>query len=175
MLKKICVYSILLFAFLCIIPEKANAFGTSAIEDLTNLDLKELQVRTYPNINTETMLKTVINVLQDDYFFIENADSKIGYILASREFDTKNPNIKISDEFGCPKLITYIKRYSTARTEATISISSLGKGSSVRLNIRKKVYNIYNVNARVKEITDAKVYNHFFKDLDSELRKQNQI
>lgn len=169
MIKKMCVLLVLIFAT-SVNVSYAKTEDNPFAEELTSQELQALQQRTYINVDSDKLMKAIINVLQDNYYFIENADSRIGFILTSKEFDNKDKHINIKDEFGCNKTMTILHRYATARTEADISVTPINKNTNVRISFRKKVINMYNVGNKVKDILDSEYYADFFSQLDKELK-----
>lgn len=136
-------------------------------------DLREFQTKKFSTTNQIAIMKAIINVLQDDFFFIEQTDSKIGFILASKEVDTKDPYTNIKETFGCSKKMTGIKRYSFARTEANINVTLSEKETSVRVSFRKKVLNMYDVEIKIKDVFTEEDYSNFFKKVETELKSYN--
>lgn len=167
MLKKISI--LLILACLMLI----NPLFATAKSNISAQELESMQTKTYNNVPTEKVMKALINVLQDKFYFIENADSKIGFILASREFDTNDKTINIKEEFGARKLMTMIKLYSTSRTEANINVTSMANSTKIKISFRRKVINIYNTTRRIQELTEEKYYSGFFSTLDKELKIDN--
>ena len=174
MIKKISVF-ILLTLMLASNLTYAQESSFNNISFDNNKESLIFQQKIYRNTSCNQAMKAIINLLQDNYFFIEDADSRIGFILASREFDNKDENIDIKEEFGCGKLLTIIKRFATSRTEINISLTPVNNDTCVRLVLRKKIINMYNVCNKVHDIADPEYYNDFFADLDKELtiKKQN--
>lgn len=133
-------------------------------------ELKTLQIRDYDKNYNLKLMKAILNVLQDDYYFITQADSQIGFIFANKEFDTRDKYIDIKKEFGCSKKMTGIKRYSITRTEADINVTPYPEKTQVRISFRKKILNMYDMEIRVKDITDKIYYDNFYSKLDKELQ-----
>lgn len=143
-------------------------------QKLTATELMAIQTKSYNNVDTYVIMKAILNVLQDNYYFVEDADYKLGFIRANREFDTRDKYINIKEEFGCSKKMAGIKRLSVAKTEANINITPNEDNINiVRINIRKKVMNMYDIEIRVNDVTDKELYNQFFAALDEKLNKKN--
>lgn len=172
MFKRVCIV-IMLTTFLFASASYAKGKDNKSINQLSTQELQTLQTRTYNNVNSDKVMKAIINVLQDKCYFIENADTRIGFILASREFDTKNKSIKIKEEFGARKLKTMCKFNCISRTEADINVTPSINATIVRINFRKRVINIFNANTRVKDIIVPDFYTNFFTDLEKELQINN--
>ncbi|MDD3236490.1 MAG: hypothetical protein PHV37_00150 [Candidatus Gastranaerophilales bacterium] len=136
---------------------------------LSASELRTMQERTFETADTFKVMKSILNVLQDEYYFVEQTDSKIGYILAAKEFDTYDPYIDIKETFGCKKLMTGIKRYSVARTEGNYTVTSAGSKTLVRVRARKKILNMYDVEIKVADLVDKTFYDNFFDKLQVEL------
>jgi len=137
-------------------------------------EILTIQTRNYNNVDTFILMKAILNVLQDNYYFVEDADYKLGFIRANREFDTRDKYINVKEEFGCSKKMAGIKRLSVAKTEANINITPNEDNiNTVRVNIRKKVMNMYDIEIRVNDVIEKQLYNDFFAALDEKLSRKN--
>lgn len=148
------------------------AYAKADKNELTTNELKALQTKTYNNVSSDKVMKAIINVLQDKCYFIENADTRIGFILAAREFDNTNKSVNVKEEFGCYKLSSKIRRYSTSRTEADINITPSNNNTIVRIIFRKKIINLYNAGNKVRDLQDPAYYSTFFDSLSEELNSK---
>ncbi len=137
--------------------------------------INEFQVKTYPKSSNITVMKAVLNILQDDFFFISQADSQLGFIVATKDFDTRDKFIDIQKEFGCSKKMAAIKRYSVSRTEANINVTTLQDNTEIKVNFRKKILNMYDVEIRVRNIEDKEIYDEFFKKIETELKECSKL
>ena len=64
----------------------------------TQLEKRKYQTRTYKAKDQIAVLKSILNVLQDDGYIVYNVNSLLGFIYAVKDFDTTDPNIDISKE-----------------------------------------------------------------------------
>lgn len=175
MKKIICLFMLLLF-FLGSFSDAAYAKKNknSLPQKPTAQEAMAIQTRSYNNVDTFVLMKAILNVLQDNYYFVEDADYKLGFIKADRQIDTKDKYINIKEEFGCSKKATWIKQYSVAKTELNINVTQNEDNiNSVRLSIRKKIVNVYDIEVKVDDIYDKELYDKFFIELNKKLNKNN--
>lgn len=155
---------------ICLLGSSAFAITTKEKNEIKSKpsakEIQAYQIHDFHNVDEFTVMKALINTLQDNYYFIEHTDSKIGVILAVKEFDTRDKYIDIKKEFGCSKKMTGIKRYSISRTEVNINVQKNKNDVKVRTSFRKKILNMYDVEIRVEDITDSSYYEDFYKKLE---------
>lgn len=138
-------------------------------------DIKTMQTRTYEKSNCNKIMKATLNILQNDYYFIEKVDSQIGFVLASRDVDTRDKYVDIKKEYGCSTKFLGVKRFfpfspSYAKTEVSTNITAEGENVTVRISLRKKVFNLYDSAIKAQDITDKEKYEKFYSDLNEELK-----
>ena len=69
----------------------------------TQLQKRQYQTRQYDNIDKATLMKAMLNVLQDEGFIVNNASSLLGFISGAKEFSTRDKTINFEQEFGAKK------------------------------------------------------------------------
>jgi hypothetical protein len=55
----------------------------------SQLQIRELQTRSYDTRNTKMVMKTMLNVLQDDGFIVKEANTELGLLTATKEIDVQ--------------------------------------------------------------------------------------
>ena len=106
----------------------------------TQLEIREFQTRTYENQKGQSIhvMKSVIDVLQDEGFIIKNADRELGFITASKEVDIEDPWVSAFAHFGAGTGAP--PRYrKNAITECSVNITEFGKEVKVRAVFQRKV------------------------------------
>lgn len=174
-MKRKLVNCILVGIFLLLSCAQITFCKTQKAQNPTPEELESIQTTYYTKIPSLKVMKAVLNVLQDDSYFIEASDSQLGFIGATREFDIKDKNINIKQEFGCSKKFFGIKKLfpfapSYAKTEANINVTGNDEKTTVRVNFRKKVFNLYDATINTKEVVDKNYYTDFYSKLNSELQ-----
>ena len=98
MIKKILLVLVLMcLALPCFAKSSTQE---EVITPLTQLEKRQFQTRTYRATDKPTVMKALLNVYQDEDFMIYNANPLLGFIYGSKDFDTSDPDVDISKEFG---------------------------------------------------------------------------
>lgn len=168
-------YLVLIFAFAALIN---LPLAVSAKEKpkttATQLEKRTFQSRTFDNIDKATVMKAMLNVLQDEGFIVNNANPLLGFISGSKEFDVTDKTIDIEKEFGIKKSALTWKGIRVATIEATANVSEFGKQIKVRINFKRKLLNVYGNAQFIDEIADEKYYQDFFAKVDKAMFIQKQ-
>lgn len=173
MLKKI-----LLILFIICLALPVNAKKRQAetiITPMTQLEKRQFQTRTYESTDKALVMKAMLNVLQDEGFIVYNANPLLGFIYGVKDFDTSDPNIDISKEFGLSKSRLNWNGVKVATIETTANITEYGKKMRVRVNFKRKLLNVYGNAQFIDDINDETYYQEFFSKVDKAifLQKQN--
>ncbi len=173
MLKKI-----LLILFIMCLALPVNAKKRQAetiITPMTQLEKRQFQTRTYESTDKALVMKAMLNVLQDEGFIVYNANPLLGFIYGVKDFDTSDPNIDISKEFGLSKSRLNWNGVKVATIETTANITEYGKKMRVRVNFKRKLLNVYGNAQFIDDINDETYYQEFFSKVDKAifLQKQN--
>jgi len=136
---------------------------------ITQLQTRAIQTRTYDGLDQKTVVKTVLNVLQDEGFLVNYGDSDLGLLNASKqliEYDTTDYSGAFAGIIGNDQFLAVV-----STIDATANISEFGKQIKVRVNFQRKLEenldkkNLLNISA----ITDPKFYQEFFVKVDKGL------
>ena len=159
--------SFVCFGFIC--PTFAKV-KDEIITPQTQLQKRQYQTRQYSSIDKATLMKAMLNVLQDEGFIVNNANSLLGFISANKEFSTNDKTIDFEREFGTKKQMGA----TVAVVEATANVSEYGKAFKVRINIKRKLLNGYGSAIKIEEVTDKKYYQDLFSKVDKAIFIQKQ-
>lgn len=168
-MKKVLVVIICFVCVCCVNPTFAKA-KNDIITPQTQLQKRQYQTRQYNSIDKATIMKSMLNVLQDEGYIVNNANSLLGFISGSKEFSTSDKTIDFEKEFGAKKMLGAM----VAVVEATANISEYGKTYKVRVNFKRKFLNAYGSAIKIEEITDEKYYQNFFSRVDKAIFIQKQ-
>ena len=172
MMKKI-----LLALFVLCIALPVSAKKTSSqdiITPMTQLEKRQFQTRTYDSTDKALVMKAMLNVLQDEGFIVYNANPLLGFIYGVKDFDTSDPNIDISKEFGLSKTRLNWNGVKVATIETTANVTEYGKSMRVRINFKRKLLNIYGNAQFIDDINDENYYQDFFSKVDKAIFLQKQ-
>lgn len=136
----------------------------------SQLEIREYQTREYETQDVNMLMKTVLNVLQDDRFIVKNAVTDVGLITAEKEIPVlyqrgdSIQDVKYSpDSWNATKV-----------EECSVNISSFGKSTKVRVNFSSKLINKKKGEMRVNKGDDLKYYHEFFAKVDKGVFLQKQ-
>ena len=128
----------------------------------TQLEIRQVQTRTFDTQDQVMVMKAVLNVLQDDGFIVNNANSELGLISASKELATeKIEKSEMQRRFG-----VHIHAHFVL-IEASATISPLNKQTRVRANFQIKFYDDDRKKLlTVSQIMEGNYYQEFFSKVD---------
>lgn len=172
MLKKI----FLILFVLCLalpVPAKKQA-QEDIITPMTQLEKRQFQTRTYDSSDKALVMKAMLNVLQDEGFIVYNANPLLGFIYGVKDFDTSDPNIDISKEFGLSKARLNMNGVRVATVETTANVTEYGKSMRVRVNFKRKLLNVYGNAQFIDDINDENYYQEFFSKVNKAIFLQKQ-
>jgi hypothetical protein len=139
---------------------------------ITQLQARAIQTRSYDGLDQKTVLKTVLNVLQDEGFIVHYGDVELGLLNASKEL-VENTKTDFASQFMASLGNANALRNAVSSIEATANISEFGKQIKVRMNFQRKVGNDQ-LPVDVSQINDPKFYQEFFVKVDKGLFIQKQ-
>ncbi len=169
-MRKIIVIFLFTFIVGYMNPAFAKKNPNEVITSQTQLQKRQYQTRQYNNIDKSSLMKAMLNVLQDEGFIVNNANPLLGFISGVKEFSTKDKTIDFEKEFGAKR----IYGCSVAVVEATANVSEYGQEIRVRVNFKRKFLNVYGNAMNIEEITDEKYYQNFFSHVDKAIFIQKQ-
>jgi hypothetical protein len=139
----------------------------------SQLEIRAIQTRTYAGRDLATVLKTLLNVLQDDGFLVHYGDLALGLLDASKavagvdggEFGLILPTrIFLEIVGGSPGVAT---------VDATANVSEFGDRVRVRVNFQRRLVGLFG-GVSVTPVTDPKSHQEFFTKLDKGLFLQGE-
>ncbi len=129
----------------------------------TQLEIREFQTRTYDTKDTKMVMKSMLNVLQDDGYIVKNANVELGLITATKEVDVEDK----TNSFFASLFSGSDARWNKDNIiESSANISDHGNQTRVRINFQFKMLNNRGEVVEVKQIEDAKYYQEFFSKVD---------
>ncbi len=140
----------------------AKSSKNEIITPQTQLQKRQYQTRNFSGVSKPTVMKAMLNVLQDQGFMVYNANPILGFISGSKEFSPGDKSIDMQREFGTTRTGGAV----VAVVEATANVSEFGKDVRVRINFKRKLLNIYGNAQKIEEITDEAYYQNFFSSVD---------
>jgi hypothetical protein len=137
-------------------------------------ELRAMQTRTYDAPGGETMLKTVLDVLQDDGFIVDYGHTELGILHAVKTITSSGDQLfNRTDDFFAGAAGQRQYTGSTAKVEATVNVSPSGQRTKVRIGLQRTTSFIAGssyygtvIDSQAGTIVDAKIYQEFFAKLD---------
>jgi hypothetical protein len=170
MKKLLSVLFLLCLLFNCTVANAKNDVN-EVITPQTQLQKRQYQTRQYSGISKAAIMKAMLNVLQDEGFIVNNANSLLGFISGAKEFSPKDKTIDVEKELGTKKG-TF--NAVVAVVETTANVSEYGKDFKVRINFKRKLLNTYGNAYKIDEVTDEVYYQNFFSKVDKAIFIQKQ-
>jgi len=129
----------------------------------TQLEIRQMQARTYETDDATMVVKAMLNVLQDDDYIIEQVNMDLGFFNASKEANAEDKLEKAWDTFWWGGMATYKKN---SIIDCTANVSQHGDTVRVRANFRIKFMNNRGGVEYVGQIDDPEYYQKFFSKVD---------
>lgn len=160
-----------------------STFNSPDAAALPPTELRAIQTRSYALQDPKSMLKTVLNVLQDDGFIVDYAHIEMGILHATKTITgTSDLLFNVTGNFF-PGAAGLRVNGGTAKIEATANITPVTSGIKVRIGLQRVIttvggfYGYYGtpaLNTQAGPIVDGKVYQEFFAKLDRGIFLQKQ-
>lgn len=138
------------------------------------LDKRQLQIRQYDTTDEKQIITAVAGVLQDLNFNLEDSESELGFVSASKKADAVSKG-QVAGAVLLDVLGAIGGSYSnnTARCDKSQVVKASvitkpgldGRSIVVRVTFQRIVWNMNNQVSRVESINDAKIYQKFYDGL----------
>jgi hypothetical protein len=164
-----------------IVLSGCQSLPPSNAAQLSPLEVRALQTRAYDGNDSKIVMKTVMNVLQDEGFLIDYGNTDLGLLHASV---TLTPSI--SDRWlGTFSVLNEANRPlppgSSAKVDATVNVSSIGGRVQIRVSFQKTLTNpsanywwFSTGPTSAATVTNPKAYQEFFAKLEQGFFIQKQ-
>lgn len=182
---------------LCLVALTAACAPRMAPEpEKTQLEVREYQTRTFEVGDYSGVMKSILDVLQDDGFMVKSVHSELGFLSATKDIGLSNSywaddDDDFSSDFGFGfsigrgSSVGVRKRFPSDRRtrpirpthetiEATINVSQFGEKVRVRASFQSKVFGNNQSVLRIRQITDEQFYQDFFSKVDKGIFLQQQ-
>ena len=139
------------------------------------LSKRQLQMRQYETINQEQIVSSVAGVLQDLGFTLEDSETALGFVAASKKADAKSKSqitgAVILDVLSSLGGTASVNNTANADNYQVIKASVItkpgldNKQTVVRVTFQRIVWNMSNQINRVETIKDPEMYQRFYNSL----------
>jgi hypothetical protein len=149
----------IVFAIIFII----GCVSTPSTPPKTQLEIREFQTRDYDTSDSKMVMKSLLNVLQDDGYIIKVANVEMGLLSATKEVNIENKG----EAFIMALLAGHNARWKkNSIIECSGNITEMGKVCKVRMNFQVKTMDNKGGVVDVKTIDDPIFYQTFFAKVD---------
>ena len=138
------------------------------------LEKRQLQIRQYDTTNEEQIISAVAGVLQDLSFTLDESETELGLVVASKKADATSKG-QIAGAVFLDVLAAFGGSYSNnaarcdksqvIKASVIVKPSLEGKKTMVRVTFQRIVWNMSNQISRVETITDPQIYQRFYDGL----------
>lgn len=135
---------------------------------LTQLQLRQLQSRSYENREMIVAMRAVINALLDEGFIIKNADKDLGFVQASKDVNISGGGQVFSD-FGGFFGNNQARWRNSSSIDCSGTLTTVGRSTNVRLIFQKKILDNFGVPMNIELIEDPTFYQNVFTKIDKSL------
>ncbi len=158
-----CFCSMLLFMSGCGTTSVPGMVLGKKAKQKSQLEIRQMQTRTYESKDMKMIMKAMLNVLQDDDFIIKQVNTDLGFFNATKETDVEKGSERFWEEFWWGKYGTWKKN---SIIDCTAHISEFGDGMRVRVNFQVKIMDNKGGCVLVRQIDDPEYYQKFFSKVD---------
>lgn len=142
-----------------------------AVAPETQLQIREMQSRDFPITDTKLVMKSMMNVLQDEGFIIKNAVVDLGLLSAEKNIDVENK----AEAFMAAVFVGPQARWNKQQLlEASANVSEFGSKTRIRINFQTKTIDNYGCPQNVVTVKDPCYYQQFFDKVSKGIFLQEQ-
>lgn len=126
---------------------------------MTQLQIREIQTRSFENKDAKAVLKEMINVLQDDAFIVKHANLELGLLSGEKDIDIEDRWNRFFSVMHNGHQASWNKN---AVIEVSANITQFGESTKVRVNFQRKIFDNFGRVVKVIQIYDENYYQAFF-------------
>jgi hypothetical protein len=135
---------------------------------------RQLQMRQYETKDEKKIITSVAGVLQDLGFTLDNSETELGFIAASKRADAKNAGqITAAVALDVASALFGVYSHSTAacdkdqmvKASVITRLSQDGNKIVVRVTFQRIVWNMSNQISRIETVKEPTVYQKFYDGL----------
>jgi len=134
------------------------------------LQKRELQMRQYDTTDQEKIITSVAGVLQDLGFTLDDSETDVGFVAASKKADATNKGqiflVALLGGLGNnPQAVQQCDKSQVIKASVITKPSLDGKKTVVRVTFQRIVWNMANQINRVETLSDPAMYQKFYDSL----------
>ncbi len=148
-----------------------GCMGRNQEAPMTQLQIREIQTRSFESKDAKSVLKEMINVLQDEAFIVKQANLDLGLLSGEKDIDVENGWHSFFSVLANGKNASWTKN---ALIEVSANVTQFGKDTKVRVNFQRKLFDNFGRVVKVIQIYDQEYYQEFFFKVDKGLFIQEE-
>ncbi|MCG2711789.1 MAG: hypothetical protein L6416_05655 [Candidatus Omnitrophica bacterium] len=143
-----------------------------------HLEKRQTEMRLYETKDEEKIISAVAGVLQDLGFILDDSETKLGFVSASKKADAKSGG-QMTAAFFLDVLsamggsqgnnMNSCDKEQLVKASVITKPSLKGNETSVRVTFQRIVWNMNNQISRVETVNDPEIYVKFFNDLSKSI------
>jgi len=141
-----------------------------------SMQLRQLQTRRIDGISEKDLLNASVGVLQDLGFEIDEAETKLGLIVASKDRSAFTPS-QLAGAIALALLGVYTDVDKTQKIRVSlVTRPALGQDGNpipesqvIRITIQRIVWNTQNQVTRIESIEEPEIYQQFYEKLSKSI------
>ncbi len=127
--------------------------------EMTQLQVREIETREFDTKDSRLVMKSMMNVLQDEGFVLKNVVPDVGLISAEKSLDIEDKGKAFVATMFAGAAARWGKQQSL---EASANISEFGDKVRVRVTFQTKKIDNMGCPMSVEKLTNPKLYQEFF-------------
>jgi len=131
---------------------------------MTQLQVRQMQTRSYDIRDSDRAVKAVLDVLQDEGFIAREVNARVGYVYAVKEVDIEDPEEKFWANFWNDRRDARWRKNSII--ECAANVTPRTPGVRVRLTFQIKVVDNHGEVQSIETVREPLVYQDFFTRID---------
>lgn len=144
---------------ICLALTGTGCVMRSQEQPMTQLQIREIQTRTFENKESKAVLKEMINVLQDDAFIVKHANLELGLLSGEKDIDIEKGWDRFFSVMASGQHASWNKN---ALIEVSANVTQFGENTKVRVNFQRKIFDNFGRVVKVIQIYNENYYQEFF-------------
>lgn len=159
------MYRIILFLCVCCFTGcKPTNYDSKPEKSVA--EIRRFQTRFFPARDVSLVMKSILNVLQDDHYIVKNLALDLGFLVAAKESDIA----EVRNQTWAHLVSGSDARWPKYEViEAMVNVREVGQKIRVRLNFQSKVVDNMGMAIKTGPVLDEKMYDDFFEKIEKEL------
>ena len=138
---------------------------------MTQLQIRQLETRDFETKDSKLVMKSMMNVLQDEGFVIKNAVMDLGLLSAEKNVDVEDKGLAFLATVFAGEQARWSKQQSL---EASANVSEFGDKVRVRITFQAKTIDNFGHPVSVAKVMNQAFYQEFFEKVSKSVFIQQE-